>query len=61
MAYDLESNNCMQGDYWLRNISSFTAYYPFMTVAGNHDSGNNSEYPYFRRAFVTPNDKKIDT
>lgn len=51
MAYDLESNNCQMGDDWLRNISSFAAYYPFMAVPGNHDSGNNSDYPFIRRAF----------
>ncbi|CAD8134668.1 unnamed protein product [Paramecium pentaurelia] len=51
MAYDLESNNCKQGDNWLRNISVFTNRYPFMAAPGNHDNGNNTFYDFFRANF----------
>ncbi|CAD8050031.1 unnamed protein product [Paramecium sonneborni] len=51
MAYDLESKNCEQGDYWLRNISVFTKRYPFMAAPGNHDWGNNTYFDFFRANF----------
>lgn len=35
-------------------MSVFTAYHPFMVIPGNHDSGNNSDYPYIRRTFLSP-------
>jgi len=30
MAYDLESDNGLRGDNFLRNISKFTSKWPFM-------------------------------
>ncbi|CAK71249.1 unnamed protein product (macronuclear) [Paramecium tetraurelia] len=51
MAYDLETNNCQQGDNWLRNLSVFTNRYPFMAAPGNHDTGENKFYDFFRANF----------
>lgn len=42
MAYDLESEDCVRGDYWMRNISLFTPYWPLQVAVGNHDSGNDT-------------------
>lgn len=61
MAYDLETNNCQMGDDWLRNMSAFTSYYPFMVAPGNHDAGNNSDYPYLRRTFLSPHVRELDS
>lgn len=54
MAYDLEDDNCIVGDNFLRNISLFTSHYPFMLTYGNHDNGENDEFVYIRKSFSTP-------
>jgi hypothetical protein len=58
MAYDLESDDCKRGDYFLRNISAAgAANVAFLTTPGNHDAGNNTEFPLFRNFFSTPSFK----
>ncbi|CAD8202530.1 unnamed protein product [Paramecium octaurelia] len=60
MAYDLEDDNCMVGDNFLRNISLFTSHFPFMLTLGNHDSGHNDEFVYIRKSFATPRISEYD-
>lgn len=48
MAYDLETEDCVRGDYWMRNISLFTPYWPLQVAVGNHDSGNDTKFPMVR-------------
>ncbi|CAK72338.1 unnamed protein product (macronuclear) [Paramecium tetraurelia] len=54
MAYDLESLDCQQGDFWLRNMTTFTSYYPLLPTPGNHDSGDNYEFDFYRVSFLSP-------
>ncbi|CAD8051211.1 unnamed protein product [Paramecium sonneborni] len=54
MAYNLESLDCQQGDWWLRNMSTFSGYYPLLATPGNHDSGKNNEYDFYRISFLSP-------
>lgn len=60
MAYDLEDDNCIVGDNFLRNISLFTSHFPFMLTLGNHDSGKNDEFVYIRKSFATPRISEYD-
>ncbi|CAD8046038.1 unnamed protein product [Paramecium primaurelia] len=60
MAYDLESLDCQQGDWWLRNMTTFTSYYPLLPTPGNHDSGDNYEFDFYRISFLSP-EKPINT
>ncbi|CAD8136962.1 unnamed protein product [Paramecium pentaurelia] len=61
MAYDLESYNCQQGDWWLRNMTTFTSYYPLLSTPGNHDSGANYEFDYYRMSFLSPEKSQYNT
>ncbi|KAM3147385.1 hypothetical protein pb186bvf_000636 [Paramecium bursaria] len=54
LAYDLESDNCQRGDYFLRNLSSFTQRYPFMTAPGNHEVGKNMQFDFYYYNFNNP-------
>ncbi|CAD8050035.1 unnamed protein product [Paramecium sonneborni] len=54
MAYDLESLDCQQGDWWLRNMTTFSSYYPLLPTPGNHDSGDNYEFDFYRLSFLSP-------
>ena len=42
MAYDLESDDCLRGDYFLRNFSSIASKWPVMLTPGDLDAGNNT-------------------
>lgn len=61
MAYDLESENCQRGDYFLRNFSTIAAYWPTMLTPGNHDTGNNTKHSIYRKSFYSPELYNINT
>ncbi|XP_001347202.1 Acid phosphatase (macronuclear) [Paramecium tetraurelia strain d4-2] len=61
MAYDLESQDCQQGDWWLRNMTTFTSYYPLLSTPGNHDSGANYEFDFYRMSFLSPDKSQYNT
>jgi 3',5'-cyclic AMP phosphodiesterase CpdA len=54
LAYDLESQDCERGDFFLRNLSTFTPYLPMLITPGNHDTGNNTYFDYLKYSFYTP-------
>lgn len=51
MAYDLESDDCLRGDYFIRNLSTITSNWPIMVTGGNHDAGNNTQFSLFNGLF----------
>ncbi|CAD8051868.1 unnamed protein product [Paramecium sonneborni] len=61
MAYDLESLDCQQGDWWLRNMTTFSSYYPLLSTPGNHDSGANHEFDFYRMSFLSPEKSQYNT
>lgn len=45
IAYDLHNQNGQKGDIFMRSIEPITSGYPYMTIAGNHEStGNFTHY-----------------
>lgn len=48
MGFNLEDNNCLQGDYFLKNISIFTSNYPFMISPGNYDAGQSKKFVFIK-------------
>jgi hypothetical protein len=61
VAYDLESENCQRGDYFFRNLSTFSPYWPLLLAPGNHDAGNNSRFPIARKEFYSPEQTELNT
>lgn len=35
-------------------MTTFTSYFPLISTPGNHDSGDNYEYDYYRLSFLSP-------
>ena len=56
MAYDLESEDCQRGDYFIRNFSLITSNWPIMLTGGNHDAGNNTKFSLFNGLFYKAKD-----
>ena len=41
-------------------MTTFTSYYPLLPTPGNHDSGDNYEFDFYRISFLSP-EKPINT
>lgn len=41
-------------------MTTFTSYYPLLSTPGNHDSGANYDFDFYRIAFLSP-EKPLNT
>ena len=42
-------------------MTTFTSYYPLLSTPGNHDSGFNYEFDYYRISFLSPDKYQYNT
>ncbi|CAD8050033.1 unnamed protein product [Paramecium sonneborni] len=62
MAFNLEDESCQTGDYFIKNISTFTSHYPFMIAPGNYDAGQSRKFNFIKQQFQMPviSDYRLD-
>ncbi|PAA49848.1 hypothetical protein BOX15_Mlig013810g3 [Macrostomum lignano] len=51
-AYNMDTNNALVGDEFMRQVEPIAAYVPYMTCPGNHESAYN--FSNYRRRFSMP-------
>jgi len=52
-AYNLDSNDALVGDQFMRQIEPIAAYVPYMTTVGNHEGAYN--FSNYVNRFTMPN------